>query len=115
MSVPASHRLATYGTLAPGRANAHQLDGLRGTWSTASVRGHLQNAGWGAGMGYPGLMLDPDGPEVEVFLFTSADLLAHWDRLDAFEGVEYRRELVTLVAGDAEMDAFIYALAAGEG
>ncbi len=41
-------RLATYGTLAPGRANHHQLDGLAGRWFVGSVRGRLFASGWGA-------------------------------------------------------------------
>jgi len=73
----AEHCLATYGTLAPGRANAHQLSDLTGTWSQGVVRGHLKQAGWGADMGYPGLVLDPDGDQVTVDLFTSADLTEH--------------------------------------
>ena len=34
-------QLFVYGTLAPGRANEHQLDGLEGTWVQARVRGFL--------------------------------------------------------------------------
>ena len=32
-------RLFVYGTLAPGRANAHVLTGIDGTWEEASVTG----------------------------------------------------------------------------
>jgi len=77
-------RLATYGTLAPGRPNHHQLAGLRGMWAPGTVRGRLHDAGWGAGMGFPALVLDPRGPAVAVQVFTSSDLPDHWDRLDAF-------------------------------
>jgi len=55
----ARHRLATYGSLAPGRRNHHQLDGLAGRWFRGYVRGTLVDAGWGAGLGYPALVLDP--------------------------------------------------------
>ena len=44
----AHHRLATYGTLAPGRVNHHQLDGLEGQWLQGHVRGTLVASGWGA-------------------------------------------------------------------
>jgi hypothetical protein len=56
----AGHRRATYGSLAPGRPNHQQLDGLGGRWFRGHVRGTLVNAGWGAGLGYPALVLDPD-------------------------------------------------------
>lgn len=36
-----SHCLATYGTLAPGRANHHQLAELQGHWQAGHVTGHL--------------------------------------------------------------------------
>ena len=37
----AFYRLATYGTLAPGRPNQHQLDGLEGRWFAGHVNGML--------------------------------------------------------------------------
>jgi len=40
-------RLATYGTLAPGRPNHGQLTGLSGRWLVGHVRGSLVQAGWG--------------------------------------------------------------------
>jgi len=59
-------QLFVYGTLAPGRANEPQLDGLEGTWVQARVRGYLFEAGWGAAQGFPGIRLDNEGPEVVV-------------------------------------------------
>ena len=35
------NRLVTYGTLAPGRPNHHQLDGLDGDWTTGWIHGDL--------------------------------------------------------------------------
>lgn len=67
------HRLAPYERLAPGRPNHHQLDGLKGRRSRGYVQGTLVNAGWGAGLGYPALVLDPDGPAVEVDVFESVE------------------------------------------
>jgi gamma-glutamylcyclotransferase (GGCT)/AIG2-like uncharacterized protein YtfP len=105
------HRLAVYGTLAPGRSNHGQLAGLTGAWSHGTVRGALHQAGWGAGEGYPGLTLDPEGGDIAVQVFTSPDLPAHWARLDAFEGADYRRVAVTVVGSDgSELEAFIYAV-----
>lgn len=103
-----SHRLATYGTLAPGRVNHHQLDGLAGTWTTGRIRGRLIEAGWGAALGFPALVLDEAGDAIEVHLFTSVDLPAHWDRLDAFEGAEYRRGEVAVETADGRVAAWIY-------
>ena len=57
----ADSRLATYGTLAPGRVNHHELAGLKGVWQQGTVRGKLVAAGWGATLGYPALILDPQG------------------------------------------------------
>jgi gamma-glutamylcyclotransferase (GGCT)/AIG2-like uncharacterized protein YtfP len=104
-------RLATYGTLAPGRVNHHQLAGLKGQWQHGTVRGRL-DAGWAAAHGYPGLVLDPLGPAVEVHLFESADLPDHWARLDAFEGSGYRRVVTQVRTADDELAAWIYVLAA---
>jgi gamma-glutamylcyclotransferase (GGCT)/AIG2-like uncharacterized protein YtfP len=109
----ADTRLAVYGTLAPGQPNHGQLAGLRGHWRAGSVRGKLTPAGWAAAAGYPGLVLDPAGPDVRVQLFESPELPAHWARLDEFEGREYRRVAtrVRTAEGD-EVDAWIYVLAA---
>ena len=104
-------RLATYGTLVPGRANADQLDGLKGAWSIGSVNGHLVEEGWGASFGCPGIRLDPDGPAVSVHVFTSDDLPAHWARLDAFEGAGYMRVSAPVTTPDGPIMAQIYELA----
>jgi gamma-glutamylcyclotransferase (GGCT)/AIG2-like uncharacterized protein YtfP len=104
----ASCRLATYGTLAPGRPNHHQLDGLAGRWSTGYVNGRLIDAGWGASLGYPALVLDPDGTAIEVQVFESTDLPAHWSRLDAFEGSGYQRVAATVRTPDGDVEVSIY-------
>jgi gamma-glutamylcyclotransferase (GGCT)/AIG2-like uncharacterized protein YtfP len=109
----ADTRLATYGTLAPGRVNHHQLAGLEGHWQQGTVRGWLGAAGWAAPLGYPGLLLDPSGPLVDVYLFESPDLPDHWPRLDAFEGTDYRRVVTQVRTADGEVPAWIYVLAAG--
>lgn len=108
------NRLATYGSLAPGRVNHHQLEALAGTWTQGTVRGRLLQSGWGAALGYPGLELADDGSEIDVFVFQSADLPAHWGRLDAFEGKGYRRALTTVRTEHGEIEAFIYVLASAD-
>ena len=101
-------RLATYGTLAPGRPNHDQLDGLEGRWLQGHVDGTLVDAGWGASLGYPALSLDPDGSPIDVHIFESADLPAHWARLDAFEGPGYERVVTTVHTSTGDVEASIY-------
>ena len=108
----ADTRLATYGTLAPGRVNHHQLAGLKGQWQQGTVRGRLADAGWAAALGHPGLVLDPLGPVVEVYLFESAELPNHWPRLDEFEGTGYRRVVPQVRTADGELNAWIFVIAA---
>ena len=107
-------RLATYGTLSPGGPNHHKLAALGGEWRTGTVRGRLVEKGWGAGLGYPALVLDDSGPLIEVSVFESKDLPEHWSRLDAFEGRGYKRMTVSVETTDGRLDSWIY-VAAGEG
>ncbi|KAF1709028.1 gamma-glutamylcyclotransferase family protein [Pseudoxanthomonas sacheonensis] len=104
-------RLFVYGSLAPGRPNAHVLAEVPGTWETATVRGALRQQGWGAAIGYPGIVVDEGGGEVAGFVFSSGELGAHWTRLDRFEGEGYVRMLVPakLETGTV-VQAYIYAL-----
>ncbi len=106
-----TERLAVYGTLAPGRPNAHVLAELAGRWIEGTVRGHLRSDGWGAELGYPGIVLDPDGPVVDVVVLESVALCDHWRRLDEFEGPGYRRTTTTVRTADGPVDAAIYVLA----
>ncbi len=104
----AMYRLAVYGTLAPGKPNAHQLAALVGTWTPGIVRGQLVEQGWGAALGYPAIILDERGSQVAVELFESQDLPAHWSRLDAFEGEGYRRVPVRVLTDAEEVWASMY-------
>jgi gamma-glutamylcyclotransferase (GGCT)/AIG2-like uncharacterized protein YtfP len=105
------HRLAVYGTLAPGRSNHHQVSDLGGEWIPGTVRGRLVSEGWGVQMGYPGLVLDPVGAEIAVQVLESSDLPAHWGRLDEFEGADYRRVAVSVATANGELGAYIYVVA----
>ena len=108
------HRLFVYGTLAPGRPNAHVLENVTGTWEPATVLGTLIPEGWGAAAGYPGIILDEHGGEVEGLLFSSGDLAEHWARLDEFEGEGYERVLTTVKLQDgSRVEAHVYALRGG--
>lgn len=91
----AHHRLAVYGSLAPGRANHGQLSSLGGEWSSdLFVHGEMVSSGWGAGIGFPAMRWRLHAEPIAVFLFVSPELESHWDRLDAFEGRDYARILV---------------------
>ena len=106
-----TYRLFVYGTLAPGRPNEHVLADVPGTWAPATVKGTLLQEGWGAVVGYPGIVLDELGGEVHGFIFSSEALSAHWARLDAFEGDGYERVVTSAELGDGTVvKAHIYAL-----
>lgn len=103
--------LFVYGSLAPGRPNDHAMSDIRGKWIPATTRGRLEHAGWGAELGFPGIVPDPDGAVVEGWLFSTDDLAAHWQRLDEFEGDGYRRVRVPAVREDgAVVTADVYVL-----
>ena len=104
-------RLFVYGSLQPGGPNEHVLAGITGEWERASVAGKLLKKGWGAKMGYPGLVLDEAGNKVHGQLFSSIDLNASWGYLDEFEGNEYHRVTtdVTLASGK-QVQAYVYVL-----
>ena len=104
-------RLFVYGTLAPGRPNAHILADVPGKWEPATTTGTLFSEGWGAAAGYPGLILDEQGGIVPGFLFSSDVLADHWPRLDAFEGDGYVRVVTGVTRQDGTtVDACVYAL-----
>ena len=86
------------------------MAGMDGDWRPGTVRGWRVESGWGSALGYPGLRLDPAGPDVAVQVFTSADLPAHWARLDAFEGEAYQRVIVGVATANGPIEAWIYAL-----
>lgn len=104
-------RLFVYGTLAPGRPNEHILAELSGSWQPASVKRSLRNEGWGASMGYPGIVLSESGETVDGFIFQSKDLSSYLKQLDDFEGDGYKRvkTLATLENG-AIVETYIYVL-----
>ncbi len=106
----ADTRLATYGTLAPGRLNNDQLADLKGYWRQGTVSGRLVEVGWGAELGYPGLILDPLGQVIEVYIFESLELPNHWLRLDEFEGAGYQRVVTKVCTEDGDLYASIYVI-----
>ena len=106
-----SQCLFVYGTLGPGRPNEHILSTIGGRWEDASVKGYLKPQGWGAEMGYPGLVLDDTGDEIKGYIFSSDKLEDHWNELVEFEGEEYKRVLIKVKTKDRmTVDAYIYIL-----
>ncbi len=90
-----STRLAVYGSLAPGESNHRIIEDIAGTWNPGFVRGDFLRQGWGTHVGFLGMTWDPKSRNrINVEVFTSEDLPAHWDRLDDFEGEDYLRILV---------------------
>ena len=106
-----TQHLFIYGTLGPGRPNEHVMAAIGGEWQEASVRGQLKQEGWGADMGYPGIILDQDGDTVDGYIFSSDNLNQNWDKLDDFEGTGYQRVLTQVTTKDGkQLDAYIYTL-----
>ena len=104
-------RLFVYGTLAPGQPNEHVLREIGGSWEAGTVTGRLRQAGWGAGLGYPGIDLDEDGDEIQGFVFSSEKLVDYWGMLDEFEGEAYERVVTEVRLKDnRRVDAYIYKL-----
>jgi gamma-glutamylcyclotransferase (GGCT)/AIG2-like uncharacterized protein YtfP len=99
-----SRRLAVYGSLAPGRKNHHVMAGAQGTWRPAVLRGSLGNEGWGAGEGFLGFLWDGTDTPIAAHVFSSPDLPQHWQRLDEFEGPEYKRILAPVEIADGEIE-----------
>ncbi|MEL6822214.1 MAG: gamma-glutamylcyclotransferase family protein [Calditrichota bacterium] len=103
--------LFVYGTLCPGQPNEHILKRIGGTWQAGHVRGRLYPNGWGAALGYPGIVLGEDGDVVEGYIFTSDQLEDNISDLDRFEGPGYRRVLTTIELRDkTQIAAYIYEL-----
>ncbi|ALB66245.1 gamma-glutamylcyclotransferase family protein [Cronobacter dublinensis] len=104
-------RLFVYGTLGPGRPNAHVLERIGGDWEAGFVNGTLMNKGWGAQMGFPGIVLDGSDNRVEGFVFASEHLADHWAALDEFEGEGYERVPVNVMTKNGEcVSASVYQL-----
>ena len=76
--------LFVYGTLMPNCPNGYVLENIVGKFIPATVKGKLIDAGWSAGMGYPGIRLDEGEDTIHGYLFYSANLINHWENLDEF-------------------------------
>ena len=107
-------RLFIYGSLQPGGPNEHVLAAIGGEWEPAAIKGHLVEKGWGASIGYPGIVVDETGNDVHGHVFSSSNLNAKWDYLDEFEGEEYERIVTSVTLRNGEqVQAHVYVLRAG--
>ena len=95
-----SHKLAVYGTLAPGQPNHHIVAPLGGEWTEGLIEGDLLPVGWGAALGYPGFRPRVGGAAVAVRVLTAPLLATAWPTLDRFEGPEYQRILVPVFSAE---------------
>ena len=104
-------RLFIYGSLQPGGPNEHVLTAIGGEWEPAVIKGKLIEAGWGASLGYAGLVIDETGIDIHGHVFASSNLSAEWTYLDKFEGEEYERVVasITLLSGE-QVPAHVYVL-----
>ena len=107
-----TQRLFVYGTLAPGRANAHVLAPVPGTWEPATVTGRLLPEGWGAAAGYPGIILDDHGGPVAGLLFSSDSLpgTGPGSTRSRADGLSARADTLRLPDDGTTVDAYVYAL-----
>jgi hypothetical protein len=84
-----SRRLAVYGTLAPGHANASQLDAINGKWHDGTVQGIVSDRD-----GFMEFCWTTSSDRVSVKVLSAEGLPGEFGRLDRFEGPRYRRILV---------------------
>ena len=80
------HRLATYGTLAPGQQNHSLIAAASGEWSEGVVHGVINRIS-----GLLAFEWRPDGQAIPVHMVSSPRLEKLLPDLDVFEGRRYRR------------------------
>jgi hypothetical protein len=51
-------RFFVHGSLAPGIPNGHISSAIGGQWEAVVIKGTLRDEGWGASMGFSGILLD---------------------------------------------------------
>jgi gamma-glutamylcyclotransferase (GGCT)/AIG2-like uncharacterized protein YtfP len=104
-------RLFIYGSLQPGGPNENVLTAIGGEWEPAVVKGNLVERGWGASIGFPGIVVDESGNDVHGHVFSSSNLNAKWDYLDELEGEEYERVVTSVALRSGEkVQAHVYVL-----
>lgn len=101
-----SHRLAVYGTLAPGEVNHFVIEPAGGIWRDVSLEGEM-----GEWAGYPMFEWVTPGETIAASLVESDTLPSFWSRLDEFETKRYSRHLVpfTSTAGKGVTNCYVRA------
>lgn len=105
--------LIIYGSLAPGKPNHSVVESIKGTWQQGTVRGKLENKGWGAELGYFGFKLTDGAEQIEIpaYILFSNGLAQYFPLLDEFEGSGYQRILAPFVLDNGTIGVGnIYAL-----
>ena len=97
-----------YGTLRQGFPNEHILTRIGGEFENAWLKGRYINVGWGASMGCPAMIPDPNGESVKGQVFRSEYLPDNWAVLDEFEGDEYQRVMVEVNLERGVQSAAVY-------
>ncbi|MFZ8200137.1 gamma-glutamylcyclotransferase family protein [Alteromonas portus] len=109
---PNLERLFIYGSLAPHCPNHHIVAHIDGQWQDGTVEGYLIQQGWGAAMGFPGIIIsDPTKPKeaVKGMVLASSQLAKNWAMLDDFEGDQYERVIVPVKLDSGHIvNAYIY-------
>jgi len=85
-------KLVVYGTLASGDVNHSIISDIRGIWEDCTVNGRVNKINE-----LPVFVWEPNGHSLKTQLFSACDLPELWDRLDQFEGLDYRRILVPVI------------------
>jgi len=99
-------KLIVYGTLAPGKVNHDIISEIQGTWEDCNLNGIVIDKN-----GLPLFVWQPSKPPIKAQLFTSVSLPNWWDRLDQFEGSNYKRILVPVSKNDGMAVANCYVAA----
>ena len=103
-------RLFIYGSLGPGGPNHHVMEKIGGSRTSGYVLGELQSKGWGADLGFPGIVLDGKKDKVTGHLFSSLNLADNWGVLDEFEGEGYERKKAQVYTENEIFEAWVYAV-----
>lgn len=99
-----STRLAVYGTLAPNEPNESVLNEIKGDWINGKVTGHIYKAA-----DLPNFEWDTSADEITVKIFCSDELPKNLEKIDRFEGSNYKRILIPVrLADDSFTVANIY-------
>lgn len=83
------NRLLVYGTLAPGQVNEKILSGIPGIWTEGFVKGMVETRN-----GLPEFKWRTNSDEIKIKVFNSDVLVQHIEKINKFEGSNYRRILI---------------------